>query len=384
MINLFFIFTSSIGIITVFLLLMNIKSNSFLNIYLVLAFLLISLSFFLIGIREDYFSIYLSDFKLISQIHVLLILIFIYLYYKNLFSVEKKFVLKDLLHFMPYGFLYVIAVLYTNKQLGFSINYWIGIILTCIFYYVTNIYILLKKTFWNTNNDLLLLNENLKAIRKWAEFLFFFSCLLIIRIILQLINTFVYVDFIPRGYLGVLSCIICLFIFIKVLITPEILFGYNYLIKKVESHNSKEIASTQIWTTSFINNLTNVPEKSLGKIVYKNLNNYLHLIENVEFSDATFKNSNFKLEDLANKLSIPKSHLKFLFKYHSKLSFSDYKKTVKIKESIKLINEGYINSKTLEKLSEEVGFSSYSPFFNSFKTITGFSPKEFNSNKYKV
>lgn len=285
---------------------------------------------------------------------------------------------------MPYGFLYVIAVLYTNKQLGFSINYWIGIILTCIFYYVTNIYILLKKTFWNTNNDLLLLNENLKAIRKWAEFLFFFSCLLIIRIILQLINTFVYVDFIPRGYLGVLSCIICLFIFIKVLITPEILFGYNYLIKKVESHNSKEIASTQIWTTSFINNLTNVPEKSLGKIVYKNLNNYLHLIENVEFSDATFKNSNFKLEDLANKLSIPKSHLKFLFKYHSKLSFSDYKKTVKIKESIKLINEGYINSKTLEKLSEEVGFSSYSPFFNSFKTITGFSPKEFNSNKYKV
>lgn len=88
MINLFFIFTSSIGIITVFLLLMNIKSNSFLNIYLVLAFLLISLSFFLIGIREDYFSIYLSDFKLISQIHVLLVLIFIYII--RIYLVLKK------------------------------------------------------------------------------------------------------------------------------------------------------------------------------------------------------------------------------------------------------------------------------------------------------
>jgi AraC-like DNA-binding protein len=251
-------------------------------------------------------------------------------------------------------------------------------------YYVRNTYNLVKNNIWNAKKDLLLLNEDQKTVNKWIGFFVIPLIFLIIRIILELVNNYIYDGVISQSYFGVLSCIILLPVFIKVLITPEILFGYNYLIKKVERHRSKEIASTQIWTTSFINNLTNVPEKSLGKIVYKNLNNYLHLIENVEFSDATFKNSNFKLEDLANKLSIPKSHLKFLFKYYSKLSFSDYKKAVKIKQSIKLINEGYIKSKTLDKLAEDVGFSSYSPFFTSFKIITGLSPREYISNKYKV
>jgi AraC-like DNA-binding protein len=384
MINFFFIFTSSIGFITIFVLLIRLKNNPFLNVYLILAFLLISVRFFLIGIREYYYTIYLSDYSLLSQIHFLLFVLFIYLYFKNLFELENTFNYKDLFHFIPYCIIYTITILNNNKYIDFSMNYWKIIILIYMMYYVRNTYNLVKNNIWNAKKDLLLLNEDQKTVNKWIGFFVIPLIFLIIRIILELVNNYIYDGVISQSYFGVLSCIILLPVFIKVLITPEILFGYNYLIKKVERHRSKEIASTQIWTTSFINNLTNVPEKSLGKIVYKNLNNYLHLIENVEFSDATFKNSNFKLEDLANKLSIPKSHLKFLFKYYSKLSFSDYKKAVKIKQSIKLINEGYIKSKTLDKLAEDVGFSSYSPFFTSFKIITGLSPREYISNKYKV
>jgi AraC-like DNA-binding protein len=41
------------------------------------------------------------------------------------------------------------------------------------------------------------------------------------------------------------------------------------------------------------------------------------------------------------------------------------------------MEEDYLKSNTMESLANDVGFSSYSPFFKSFKTITGLSPQEY-------
>jgi AraC-like DNA-binding protein len=102
----------------------------------------------------------------------------------------------------------------------------------------------------------------------------------------------------------------------------------------------------------------------LNAILYKN--NY-------------FRNPKFSLNDLAQVLNIPSSHLKYIFKYHSKLSFSDYKKISRIQNSLELINNNYLATNTLESLSKEVGFSSYNPFFTCFKDVVGKSPHEYIS-----
>ena len=58
-------------------------------------------------------------------------------------------------------------------------------------------------------------------------------------------------------------------------------------------------------------------------------------------------------------------------------AFSEYKKTIRIQDAIKLIDEDYLKENTLESLSKKIGFTSYNPFFTSFKEITGTSPIEY-------
>ena len=52
----------------------------------------------------------------------------------------------------------------------------------------------------------------------------------------------------------------------------------------------------------------------------------------------------------------------------------------RIKEiSILLMEEGYLKYNTMESLALETGFTSYSSFFKSFKSITGLPPYEYNN-----
>jgi AraC-like DNA-binding protein len=74
---------------------------------------------------------------------------------------------------------------------------------------------------------------------------------------------------------------------------------------------------------------------------------------------------------------VPKSHVVFLFKYHCTISFVDFKKIIRVQKAVLLIEEGFLKSNTLEALAVRTGFSSYSPFFKSFKSITGMSPKDY-------
>ena len=83
------------------------------------------------------------------------------------------------------------------------------------------------------------------------------------------------------------------------------------------------------------------------------------------------------ISDLASKLNIPKSHISYIFKYHSTISFSEYKKVIRIRDAMKHIELNYLKNNTLDSLSKKVGFTSYNPFFTSFKEVSGVSPLEY-------
>jgi AraC-like DNA-binding protein len=86
------------------------------------------------------------------------------------------------------------------------------------------------------------------------------------------------------------------------------------------------------------------------------------------------------LEDFAKELHIPIVHLLYVFKYHCSLTFVEYKKMIRIQDAIKLLESNFLKSNTMESLAKEVGFSSYKPFYVSFKSIMGVSPQEYFKN----
>jgi AraC-like DNA-binding protein len=100
-------------------------------------------------------------------------------------------------------------------------------------------------------------------------------------------------------------------------------------------------------------------------------------IDAFSFHTDAYRNTSFSLTDLSNQLRIPKSHLTFLFKYHSKISFSEYKKIIRIQDGLQLIKTGYLTSNTYDSLAKEIGFKSYNTFFVSFKDVAGISPHDF-------
>jgi AraC-like DNA-binding protein len=100
-------------------------------------------------------------------------------------------------------------------------------------------------------------------------------------------------------------------------------------------------------------------------------------VDQFSFHTVAYRNSKFSLTDLSNKLNIPKSHLTFLFKYYSKISFSEYKKIIRIQDGLNLIKSGYLITNTYDSLAREIGFKSYNTFFVSFKDISGVSPQDF-------
>ncbi len=111
--------------------------------------------------------------------------------------------------------------------------------------------------------------------------------------------------------------------------------------------------------------------------VSENLFENILKIEHLVINDKIFRDPDFDITLLSKKINIPKSHMTFIFKYHSKLFFPDFKKMLQIKDAQKLIDDGYLAENTLDSLSQRVGFSSYSPFFSAFKKYTGLSPNNY-------
>jgi YesN/AraC family two-component response regulator len=70
----------------------------------------------------------------------------------------------------------------------------------------------------------------------------------------------------------------------------------------------------------------------------------------------------------------------YVFKYHSKLTFTELKKKVRVEEAIELMKNNYLKQNTLESLSKEVGFTTYNTFYTSFKEETGMAPNQFLMN----
>ena len=372
--NLIVLITGLIGFLTTGLILKNHKLNNVMNIYFVLIILLISTRFFLSGLIHFELNNALKYYYLRYSNLSLFVIPLVYLYFKNLSNNIKAFEKKELLHFIfPVSFfLFIINV--KNYDGINKIHH--SIFTLYIAFSIFIIYKLLKRNIWAKKNLIVFRKQNILN-SKWSYY-FFLSIITIV--VCLLVSTYfeLYSGSKISGFsFQWVAGIIWLSIFFKILVSPEILYGYDVLHKKIDENRYENLILNSIWDVNPKIQINNTQHLQLKEKIDLNILSYIEEIEKNTISGKIFREPSITMADLASKLNIPKSHISYLFKYHSTISFSDYKKTVRIQDAIKLINDDYLKETTLEYLSKKVGFSSYNTFFTSFKEISGISPLEY-------
>lgn len=225
-------------------------------------------------------------------------------------------------------------------------------------------------------NKLSTSEKHFNLINKWVSFIYIIFIIGCIRLIVSL-----YFDF-ERSLKGfgnisnVFKNCVLLFLFVKLLISPEILFGYPKLKDRLFGFDKDLIFNDEIWGIKEMAT-SSLQDSKLSQLVNPKVVSYLNEIEQFVISESPFRRPQYTVSNLAKNLSMPSSHLAYVFRYHCKMSFVEYKNHHRIEDALKLINEGFLDLKTFDGLAKKVGYASYNPFFTSFKKRTNYSPKEY-------
>lgn len=383
LINFVYLFTSIFGFIVIYLMGFKFKSKRNANVYLIIFFFLSSIRFFFYG---------LTLFPFINQNVIYFDVLFnitswpcLYLYFNNLTNNRSFIRLKEMFHFIIpmvifFGFCIKSVLVFDIKGLT-KAAFFILISLNSFYFYLS--YKILSNNVWKRKSKIPLINSQFIVVRKWTKFLFILLSLMFIRVLFILIlndKTFWYYN---HYYLWI-GALLWITLFIKIVTAPDLLYGYNLLQGKIKGYDKNIITFDNLWKKEASKIVLNVQDAILKERLIDTIQDYIIEIERVSLNTNLFFSIDFTIVDLASKLNIPKSHLFYVFKYHSKLSFLDFKKMIRIQKAIVMIGEGYLKTNTMEALAMDVGFSSYSPFFKSFKIITGESPYEYQKINDKL
>jgi AraC-like DNA-binding protein len=384
LVKIIYLITALLGFLTIALIGLKFNSKKHTNFFLLLFFFLGSLRFLAYSLLD--LNPYLPLLKKIDVVFVLFSWPLLYLYFGKLNNIHNNLKSKELFHLVTPLLVTIIYCLKTfaTKEanlIGIKIGFIVTVCLN-IFYLVAS-YKLLKQNIWKRNSKIAIINKQNLIINKWTKILFGLFTLMLVRFLINLgLNKqdFWYIN--QNNYLWI-GAIIWIVLYIKILYSPEFLYGYDMFQNKIKEYKKNTIVFDRIWDFKG-KEVINIQDVVLKENIETNIQNYIIDIENLALNTNLFLNDKFKINDLINKLNLPKSHVTYLFKYHATISFSDFKKIIRIQKSLTLIEEGFLKNNTLEALAAYTGFSSYSPFFKSFKSITGVSPQEYLKNKISV
>lgn len=382
------ILSAFLGYVLVFMTLKSSKHNRILNSFLMFIFFTSSTTFLIAGIAGIYNNAYLITFCKEIDIYTSLFCPCFYIYFTYLIRDQQRFQYKDFSHIL----ILLVAILereflVLDMLLGYKLNYSIlqffgvyGIT------YLIKMFLLLKNNVWNKKATLSIVMAQNNLIKKWTGLLFIILVIFGLSFDVEFLKECLFSEPIVKDqssdYLWV-TPLVWIVLFLIILSYPEILYGFNRF-QLQPSKINPDTYNNDYWSLNSKIKITNSNDKILKEKISPYIEKYIFELNVVLYNNNYFINPNFSLKDLAQVLNIPKSHLTFIFKYHSELSFSDYKKISRIQNSIELITKNYLTSNTLDTLARKVGFSSYTPFFNCFKEVVGKSPHEYVSSLKNV
>lgn len=358
------------------------KSGTSFKFYLI-SFLMLFLLQFLIS---DYDALIIDSLNM--EFFVLFSSTSLFLILKKISLQNKKLHKEVMLRFFICGFLFFsIAFLDQNYFFEFqNIELFTGSVVSLyLLLYILQINFLLTSKFVFFKSEMedqmaksIVLERIIKIILGVLYFIFFsicFKCLLLAPLSRYLAVAGI-VKFLPQ-----LNIYLILFVFFLVFSRPELLSVIKSIKFKTDLVVESLYANSTIWVLSRNTLILNLQDQKLEFNVFKNLHQYIDVIESDIIKDKILDNPIYKLNNLSKDVLIQSSHLKFIFKYHCTMSFSNYKKHIQIKEAVRLLDQNYLVNNTIDSLAFKVGFDSYSPFYTNFKKFTGVNPQDYNSNK---
>ena len=371
------LFTGLLGFVVLIITLSQYRTNKIFNIYFAIIVLLVSIRHTLIGVKNLTNDILITETYRKADILFIVTAPLVYLYFKNLVKSQRKFVKSDLLHFvLPILFILEVKCNLIENTIGIKRDFGLLIFfIALIITYNLLTFLKLKNNIWNKKGSLeIMVNQNL-LIKKWSIYVYICVNFMVLRLFFSLFIEYKSNSILSGQYVVWAGSLIWAIIFIKIITSRDILYGYTFL--NNEKANSGNTIKISQWTSSKSPKITNIQDLQLNLKINAIVNQYIIDIDSTLEKNRYFRDPNFSFNDFALKLNIPKSHLSFIFKYHSKITFSDFKKISRINDAVQLIELDYLKTNTFDSLSKTVGFSSYNPFFTSFKDVVGKAPQEY-------
>ncbi|OYX85319.1 MAG: hypothetical protein B7Y83_05180 [Flavobacteriales bacterium 32-34-25] len=369
--------TGLLGFLTFTVVITQYNSNKKVNIYLLVLLFFASSRFLFSAVNILNPFVVNENLMIVFRSFGGVVFPCFYLYFKSLVT-NKKNVTKDDLKYFAIPVLFGFTNLLILEYASFLHIYVYFLFSAIALYYVFLSYVELKNKLWFRKSKVAIIDKQKVLLRNFTIFFFVICALTILRLVVSLFLD-IYVAGYSDGtnYLWIAAIFNCVLYF-KILLTPSVL--HNSLISSDEGNKKEyfELVFEDFWNLTDAVLVSNSQDLRLKERVDNNLLTYVHEVERMALEQFCFRNPSVSMRDFAIKLGIPKSHLLYLFKYHSNVSFIEFKKTVRIYDAISLIEAGYLKSNTLMSLSKKTGFSSYSSFLLNFKEITGVIPQEYN------
>jgi AraC-like DNA-binding protein len=377
--NYFLLLTASLGFLSTLYIFRNStkNNNSLINNHLIFIIVIVSIRFLLNALANKNSTLAFEWLRKISDISILALIPFYFLYFRNLVRVTK-FRKIDLVHFVTP---FLLTILFFLKDTGTEEQdlFWgkcFVIFRTAAYLtYLFIIYKILRKHIFYRTSDVKIVQKQNKLIRNWSLFLFGSLLMIVITRVIGFI-LFKFTGSENDLFLWLLA-LLWANVFIQIIINPEILYGYNFLNESIDKFVEK-IAVKEIWKVDGpIQPILIEKDVKLLDKIQPMIVPYIQKIEELSFHTHTFRNPDLSVEDIATSLNIPTSHINFIFKYHCGESFTDYKKIVRINDATNLMKNDFLSNNTIESLSSTVGFSSYNTFNIAFKSITGMTTMDY-------
>lgn len=275
--------------------LLSYRSNKYVNIFLIILLLIGALKSFSIGLNLNEKNIFISN----NFSWVRLALIFVvpssYLYIKTVIENKPEASFKDIIHFI-YPIIWSIVVLLQSLYVFVPSNLWQTVrlinISSFIFFYIMISLVLLRDFYKIRNQDS---NKiiHFDSVKNWVATVFIFMTLLEIRALVHL-----YFNLENNGgFFFVVSIALNLlflfFLIFKIILSPELLFGYSKLKTAIEKNSEMDTERETIKIIKNkivkINHLYYIRDKPIDEyFTGKNLECLLILLDN----QNTFLNIN--------------------------------------------------------------------------------------------
>lgn len=375
--NIFFI-TSILGVVCLLKMLFLRRNTVLINKYFVLliATLTIRQIIFLIGFNLDnkgpIVDVVTTFFNLIHYLELYLVSISVLHKAEN----KSRFFYHVLVLLLFY--LTLNTLLLFNYKDNYLIKYLIDLIY-CGGISIIN-FIMIKRYFINEKS-----NANFKSFTvNWYLLIIVLFSLTPLKFLVQIFSAVADGTIIVNLAYQLVNSVICAIIFVAILIQQNNLKDDENVDNNWNYSTNEDNGLDTIWKMKIDQLELNQADKKVEKRIAIKMDYYIAKINTVNYETSILLKRNATIDDFALELKIPKSHLNFIFKYKSKINFVAFKNRVRIEKAKKLIENGYLDTNTLNSLAENIGFRSYDPFFKSFKENTTMGPMEYGIRTKKI